>query len=187
MYEYNPQQNFIRRTLRKTILGSMTSFFLRKKFPTEKEITYQLILMSYLPININSFYRPGVNNQLVTIFIIFGDNRMIAVHNIHQDSKILASVVCFAELVYNWFMSRLGRSAGTVNFTYVFLTRIGRKELNTVYPHIRPAGIIISCSLQMRVLLLENTTFLLHKVIRIAGIIRVAGIIRERPLHEEKR
>ena len=32
----------------------------------------------------------------------------------------------------------------------------------------------------MRVLL-ENTTFLLHKVIRIAGIIRVAGIIRGGP------
>ena len=30
----------------------------------------------------------------------------------------------------------------------------------------------------MRVLL-ENTTFLLHKVIRIAGIIRVAGILIE--------
>ena len=54
----------------------------------------------------------------------------------------------------------------------------------TVFPHIRPGGIIILCSLQMRVLL-ENTTFLLHKVIRIAGIIRVAGIIRGRALHEE--
>jgi hypothetical protein len=31
----------------------------------------------------------------------------------------------------------------------------------TVFLHIRPAGIIISHSLQMRVLL-ENTTFLLH-------------------------
>ena len=112
MYEYNTQQDFIRRNLRKTILGSMTSFFLRKNLPTEKEITYQLILMSYLLININSFYRPGVNNQLVTIFIIFDDNRMIAVHNIYQDSKILASVVCFAELVYNWFMSRLARAVG---------------------------------------------------------------------------
>ena len=49
-------------------------------------------------------------------------------------------------------------------------------QLHTVFPHIRPAGIIILCSLQIRVLL-ENTTFLLHKVIRIAGIIRVAGII----------
>ena len=44
-----------------------------------------------------------MNNQLVTIFIIFGDKRMIAVHNIYQDSKILASVVCFAELVYEPF------------------------------------------------------------------------------------
>ena len=47
--------------------------------------------------------------------------------------------------------------------------------LHTVFPHIIPAGIIL-CSLQMRVLL-ENTTFLLNKFIRIAGIIRVAGII----------
>ena len=36
----------------------------------------------------------------------------------------------------------------------------------------------------MRVLL-ENTTFLLHKVIRIVGIIRVAGIIRRRVLYDE--
>ena len=38
----------------------------------------------------------------------------------------------------------------------------------------------------MRVLL-ENTTFPLHKVIRIAGIIRVEGIIRGRALYEEIR
>ena len=56
----------------------------------------------------------------------------------------------------------------------------------TVFPHIRPAGIIILHSLQMHVLL-ENTTFLLHKIIRIAGIIRVAGIIRGRILYEEIR
>ena len=37
-------------------------------------------------------------------------------------------------------------------------------DSNTVFPHIRPVGIIILCSLQMRVLL-ENTTFPLHKVI----------------------
>jgi hypothetical protein len=47
----------------------------------------------------------------------------------------------------------------------------------TGFPHIRPAGIIISHSLQMQVLL-ENTTFSLHKIIRNAGIIRIAGIIR---------
>ena len=35
--------------------------------------------------------------------------------------------------------------------------------------------------------LLENTTFLLHKSVRIAGIIRVGGIIRERALYEEIR
>jgi hypothetical protein len=56
----------------------------------------------------------------------------------------------------------------------------------TVFPHIRPVGIIILFSLQMRVLL-ENNTFLLHKVIRIAGIIRVAGTIRGRVLYEEIR
>ena len=55
---------------------------------------------------------------------------------------------------------------------------------HTVFPHIRPAGIIILHSLQMRVLL-ENTTFLLHKIVRIAGIIRDAGIIRGRALYEE--
>ena len=36
----------------------------------------------------------------------------------------------------------------------------------------------------MRVLL-ENTTFLLYKVIRIVGIIKGAGIIRGRVLYEE--
>ena len=56
----------------------------------------------------------------------------------------------------------------------------------TIFPHIRPAGIIFLCSLQMRVLL-ENTKFLLHKVIRIAGIIRVADIIQGRALFEEIR
>ena len=59
-------------------------------------------------------------------------------------------------------------------------------ESVTVFPHIRPAGIIISHSLQMRVLL-ENTTFLLHKIIRKTGIIRIAGIIRGRALYEEIR
>ena len=38
----------------------------------------------------------------------------------------------------------------------------------------------------MRVLL-ENTTFLLHKIVKIAGIIRVAGITRGRALYEEIR
>ena len=47
-------------------------------------------------------------------------------------------------------------------------------------------GVNILHSLQMQVLL-ENTTFLLHKVVRNAGIIRVAGIIRGRALYEEKR
>ena len=56
--------------------------------------------------------------------------------------------------------------------------------LNTVFPHIVPARIIILCSLQMQVLL-ENTIFLLHKNIRLAGIIRDEGIIQERALYEE--
>ena len=57
---------------------------------------------------------------------------------------------------------------------------------STVFPHIRPAGIIILHSLQMRVLL-ENTTFLLLMIVRIAGINRVAGIIRGRALYQEIR
>ena len=58
--------------------------------------------------------------------------------------------------------------------------------MNTVFPHKIPAGIIILHNLQMRVLL-ENATFLLHKIVRIASIIRVAGIIRGRALYEEIR
>ena len=57
---------------------------------------------------------------------------------------------------------------------------------STVFPLITPAGINISHSFQMRILL-ENTTFLLHKIVIIAGIIRVAGIIRGRALYEEIR
>ena len=38
----------------------------------------------------------------------------------------------------------------------------------------------------MRVLL-ENTIFLLHKIVRITGIIRVTCIIRGRALYEEMR
>ena len=38
----------------------------------------------------------------------------------------------------------------------------------------------------MRVLL-ENATFLLQKIVRIAGIVRVAGIIQGRALYEEIR
>ena len=50
----------------------------------------------------------------------------------------------------------------------------------TVFPHIRPADIIISHSLHMRVLL-ENKIFSLYK------IIRNAGVIRGRALYEEIR
>ena len=56
----------------------------------------------------------------------------------------------------------------------------------TIFSHKRPVDIIILHNLQMRVLL-ENTTFLLHKIVGIEGIIRVAGIIRGRALYEEIR
>ena len=68
----------------------------------------------------------------------------------------------------------------------IVTTRLLYSERTTVFPQIRPAGIIVLHCLQMRVLL-ENTTFLLHKIVRIAGIIRVAGIIRGRALYEEIR
>ena len=55
-----------------------------------------------------------------------------------------------------------------------------------VFPHIRPTDISISHSLQMRVLF-KNTTFSLHKIIRIAGIIRISVIIWGRALYEEIR
>ena len=71
------------------------------------------------------------------------------------------------------------------NGTLFSLNQFGKAN-TTVFPHISPAGIIILHSLQMQVLL-ENTTFLLHKIVRIAGIIRVAGIIRGRALYEEIR
>ena len=51
------------------------------------------------------------------------------------------------------------------------------QKRNTVFPLI---------SFQMQVLL-ENTTFSLHKIIRNAEIIRIAGIIRGRALYEEIR
>ena len=52
------------------------------------------------------------------------------------------------------------------------------EQPHTVFPHIRPLGIIILISLQMRVLL-KNTTFLLHKIVRIAGIIRGRPYMRK--------
>ena len=59
-----------------------------------------------------------------------------------------------------------------IHTKYKYLVVTNRSAfLYTIFPHVRPVGIIIWCSLQMRVLL-ENTKFLLHKVIRIAGIIQ---------------
>ena len=49
------------------------------------------------------------------------------------------------------------------------------KCVYTVFPRIRPAGIIISHSLQMRVLL-ENTTSSLQKIIRNAGLLELQGL-----------
>ena len=63
---------------------------------------------------------------------------------------------------------------------------IGFENINTIFLNIRPTGIIILHSLQRRVLP-ENTTFLLHNIVRIAGIIKVVGIIRGRDLHEKIR
>ena len=57
-------------------------------------------------------------------------------------------------------------------------------KLDTVFPHIRPAGIIFSWGLQLRVLL-EITKFHLHKSVPGPGIIWNAGIIRGRVLYEE--
>ena len=46
----------------------------------------------------------------------------------------------------------------------------------TIFPYIRATGINISQSLQMGVLI-KDTSFSLHKIIRNAGIIGSAGII----------
>ena len=54
--------------------------------------------------------------------------------------------------------------------SYSFPAYVKYIFINTVFPQIRPADIIILDTLQMRVLL-ENTTFLLNKIVRIAGII----------------
>ena len=45
---------------------------------------------------------------------------------------------------------------------------------------------VISHNLQMRVLL-ENTAFSLHKIVRNEGIIKIGGIIQGRVLYEEIR
>ena len=45
------------------------------------------------------------------------------------------------------------------------------RQTTTVFPHLRPAGIIISHSLQMQDLL-ENTKSSPYEVVRNAGIIR---------------
>jgi hypothetical protein len=58
-----------------------------------------------------------------------------------------------------------------------------RPNQNTKFCGGKKSGFAYS---EMRVLL-ENTTFLLHKIVRIAGIIRVASIIRGRSLYEEIR
>ena len=64
--------------------------------------------------------------------------------------------------------------------------KIHIEVLNTVFPHIRPAGIIFLKGLQLLVLL-EITKLHLHKSVPGAGIIRNAGIIQGRALCEEIR
>ena len=56
--------------------------------------------------------------------------------------------------------------------------------MDTVFPHIRPAGIIFSLGLQLWVLL-EIAKFHLHISVFGAGIIINAGIIQGRALYEE--
>ncbi len=58
------------------------------------------------------------------------------------------------------------------------------KLWHTVFPHIRPEGIIFLYGLQLRVLL-EITKFHLHKSVPGAGIIRNAGIIQGMVLYKE--
>ena len=69
---------------------------------------------------------------------------------------------------------------------YLALDFRAKVAVITVFSHIRFMGIIILCSLQMRVLL-GNSIFLLHKHIRITYIIRDAGVIRGRVFYEEIR
>jgi hypothetical protein len=54
------------------------------------------------------------------------------------------------------------------------------RYLITVFPHIRPTGIIILYSFQMRVLL-ENTTFLLHKIVRIVELLELRVLFKGGP------
>ena len=62
--------------------------------------------------------------------------------------------------------------------SYSFPAYVKYIFINTVFPQIRPAGIIILNTLQMRVLL-ENTTFLLNKIVRIEGIIQGRALYEE--------
>ena len=66
------------------------------------------------------------------------------------------------------------------------ITLLRFQALLMIFPQIRPAAIIFSWDLQLRVLL-EMTKFHLHKSVPGAGIIRNAGIIRGRVLFEEIR
>ena len=70
----------------------------------------------------------------------------------------------------------------------IFLLKMGQNQeqlhldtyLITVFPHIRPTGIIILYSFQMRVLL-ENTTFLLHKIVRIVELLELRVLFKGGP------
>ena len=94
-------------------------------------------------------------------------------------------IACVLNLTLNAMGYFLNSSNRTVSSAF-YERFLNCSIQHTVFPHIRPAGIIISHSLQMRVLL-ENNAFSLQKIVRNAGVIRVAGIIRWRVLYEEIR
>ena len=70
------------------------------------------------------------------------------------------------------------------SFGQCFIAVGAKAIVDTVFLHIRPAGIIFLLGLQLRVLL-EITKFHLHTSVPGAGIIRNVGIIRGRALYEE--
>ena len=86
------------------------------------------------------------------------------------------SFQCKYSCEHNW-NTLWEENKGGMNYLWIWISAFDTNNryaywwlLLTVFPHIRPVGIIISHSLQMWVLL-ENTTFSLHKIVRNAGII----------------
>ena len=102
----------------------------------------------------------------------------------HRSLKLFLKVHSY---FYSPVFSQNTITSWDIHTKYKYLVVTNRSAfLYTIFPHIRPVGIIIWCSLQMRVLL-ENTTFFLHKVIRIASITSIASIIWGRVLYEKMR